>query len=235
MTCSRNGAAVCARLFPEALWVPYIDPGFTLCMDVHRRVGEHVKSHGQQPALLILENHGIFVAGNTAGEIRSTYKRVMDALRAEYKKAKVATELRITRPKQAEDAESVRQTLRSLLGEEAAFIVGGDAFDVAPGPISPDHSVYAKSYPYDGQLTREGVEGFRNRRGYWPKVFVTVAGVFAAGNSQRKAELALELARDGALVMQLAEAFGGIQFLTDAAREFIENWEVESYRQQQMK
>jgi len=33
----------------------------------------------------------------------------------------------------------------------------------------------------------------------------------------------------------LAAAFGGIQFLVDAAREFIENWEVESYRQQQMK
>ena len=35
----------------------------------------------------------------------------------------------------------------------------------------------------------------------------------------------------GAQVMQLAEAFGGIDYMSDRAREFIENWEVESYRQ----
>ncbi|MBN2641641.1 MAG: SDR family NAD(P)-dependent oxidoreductase, partial [Victivallales bacterium] len=29
---------------------------------------------------------------------------------------------------------------------------------------------------------------------------------------------------------QLTEAFGGVNYLSDAAREFIENWEVESYR-----
>ena len=44
-----------------------------------------------------------------------------------------------------------------------------------------------------------------------------------------------ELAQDGALVMQLAEAFGGINYMTDEQREFIENWEVESYRAQQVK
>ena len=43
--------------------------------------------------------------------------------------------------------------------------------------------------------------------------------------------VALELALDGAQVMQLAAAFGGIDYMTDRAREFIENWEVESYRQ----
>ena len=34
-----------------------------------------------------------------------------------------------------------------------------------------------------------------------------------------------------AQVMQLAEAFGGIDYMTDRAYEFIENWEVEYYRQ----
>jgi rhamnose utilization protein RhaD (predicted bifunctional aldolase and dehydrogenase) len=50
----------------------------------------------------------------------------------------------------------------------------------------------------------------------------------------KQASLALELAKDGALVCQLAKAFGGIQFMTDRARLFIENWEVESYRQKQV-
>jgi rhamnose utilization protein RhaD (predicted bifunctional aldolase and dehydrogenase) len=85
MTCAKNAAAVCAHLFPDALWVPYIDPGFTLCMDVRRRV------RGQR--LIILENHGIFVAGDTANEIRETYRRVLDILREEYQTAGISTEL----------------------------------------------------------------------------------------------------------------------------------------------
>mgnify|MGYP006310969763 CR=1 FL=1 len=32
MTCAKNGAAVCAELFPDALWLEYIDSGYTLCM-----------------------------------------------------------------------------------------------------------------------------------------------------------------------------------------------------------
>ncbi len=51
---------------------------------------------------------------------------------------------------------------------------------------------------------------------------------------ETKVSLALEFARDGALIMQLTEAFGGIYYLSGSAREFIENWEVESYRSEQL-
>ena len=155
LTCARQGGATCARLFPDALWVPYIDPGFTLCMDVRRRL------RGQK--LVILENHGIFVAGDTADEIRATYRRVLDALRAEYAKAGIATTL---------PTASVPAT---------------------PEPISPDHIVYGK-----------------------------------------KPNLATAMARDGALIRQLAVAFGGIQLLDRRAQAFIENWEVEAYRSKQV-
>ena len=75
---------------------------------------------------------------------------------------------------------------------------------------------------------------YEAKRGYAPKVLVVGKHVYGIGNSQKNADLALELAQDGALVMQLAEAFGGINFMTGAHREFIENWEVESYRQSQV-
>ena len=58
--------------------------------------------------------------------------------------------------------------------------------------------------------------------------------VFGIGDSETKASLALELAQDGALVTQLTEAFGGIDYLSESSREFIENWEVESYRSKQL-
>ena len=63
---------------------------------------------------------------------------------------------------------------------------------------------------------------------------VTASGVFGVGNSQKNADLALELAQDGALIVKLAQAFGGIEYLDKAAGDFIENWEVESYRRKQV-
>ncbi len=57
--------------------------------------------------------------------------------------------------------------------------------------------------------------------------------MFGVGASATAARLALELAQDGALVQQLAQAFGGLHNLDKRASDFIENWEVEAYRRQQ--
>jgi rhamnose utilization protein RhaD (predicted bifunctional aldolase and dehydrogenase) len=234
LCCSRHGAVECARLFPETLWIPYIDPGFTLCSDVRRRVAAYSRARRREPFMLMLENHGIFVLGDSVDEVRGHYRHCFETLRAEYRKAGVPTELPFRKPASQKTVTTVRQELQLLLGRDAAYVTYSPGFEVARGPLSPDHIVYAKSYPYEGALTREGLQGFREQRGYWPQVVITQAGVFGLGGSQKKAELALELAQDGALVQQLAAAFGGVQFLSEAARLFIESWEVEVYRQRQI-
>lgn len=234
MTCAKNGAEVCKRLFPDAMWVPYIDPGFTLCVDVNRRIAEFRTRNGREPDVLILENHGIFVSGNSAKEIRQHYARVLTALQDEYKKAGIPTTLRYGSPTLDEEEGEISGLLKEFLGNDAACEVASAPFAVPEGPISPDHSVYSKSFPYTGPLTKRGLELFKQKHGYAPRVIVTKVGVFGVGPTQKVAQLALELAQDGALLQQLAQAFGGIQFLSDAAREFIENWEVESYRAKQM-
>jgi rhamnose utilization protein RhaD (predicted bifunctional aldolase and dehydrogenase) len=234
MACAKRGRETCLRLFPDALWVPYADPGFTLCQAVREHVRDYTGRRGRAPALLVLENHGVFVTADAAEEIRSVYRDVMERLGREYGRAGVPTALEVAKTAAPDAVESARQALRDLLGKDAAGIAYGGIFPVPPKPVSPDHIVYAKSFPYEGALTREGLDAFRQRRGYTPMVFATPAGVFAAATSQKKADLALELAMDGALVRQLAEAFGGVQYMTDAAREFIEHWELEVYRQKQV-
>lgn len=234
MTCSKTGSVVCARLFPDALWIPYIDPGYTLCVEVRKRVREFVAETGEAPTVIFLENHGVFVTGNTADEIRATYRHVMEALRGEYSRAGVGMTLSMATPSETGAVEATRKTISGLLGADAAAIVHSVGFAVAEGPVSPDHIVYSKSFPYKGELTSAGLAAFRANHGYFPKVVITPAGVFGVSPTNKQAALALELAQDGALVCQLARAFGGIQFMTDRARLFIENWEVESYRQKQV-
>ena len=231
LTCAVEGEAACKRLWPDALWVEYIDPGYTLCMEVRKRIQNYKAANGKEPALLVLKNHGIFIAADTPEEIHALYGRVMDALKAEYAAAGISLTLDV--PQGSEEPE-VAQQIQSLFGDDAAFITSSGMFTYAPGPITPDHLVYSKAFPYLGSLDEAGAETYSTERGYAPKVIVSGDRVYGIGTSQKNADLALELAQDGALLMQLAEAFGGINYMNDAEREFIENWEVEAYRQKQV-
>jgi len=234
LVCSQRAAETVARLFPDALWVPYIDPGYTLCMGVRRHVQDYTQRRGRSPSVILLQNHGLFVTADTADAMRGLYGHVMQTLRREYEKAGIATELPNPKQAPAEAVEAMKQTLRALLGPDAIGMAYGGIFAVPPEPLSPDQIVYAKSFPYEGPLTRESVAAFRARRGYTPWVAVTPAGVFGLGTSQRKAEVAVELTLDAALVRQLTDAFGGPRYLTERDREFIEHWEAEFYRRKQM-
>jgi rhamnose utilization protein RhaD (predicted bifunctional aldolase and dehydrogenase) len=223
MTCGMEGEAAASRLFPDALWVPYIDPGFTLSMDVKARVENYRKRHGRQPEVILLENHGIFVAGDTAEEIRDAYAAVMKALRAEYARARASVNLKYLAPTLEHEIKDLAGVLSDLFDGETFAMATSAPFLTADGPLTPDHMVYAKAFPYRCGLTREGLAAFRARHGYWPRIIDTPVGVFAVRDTPSAAQLTLALARDGGLVRQLA-----------AARRFIESWEVESYRERQL-
>ena len=228
LTCSKGGEAAGKRLFPDALWVEYIDAGYTLSMELKGRIEQYTLGRGKGPKVILLKNHGIFVAADSAEEIRVLYAGVMDALKLEYEKAGVTDRLEMA---DAELAPQIEERIRQLFGADAQHVVSCGMFTCVPGPITPDHLVYARAFPFTDELTEEAAAKYKVEHGFAPKVVVGANRVFGIGATRNNAELALELAQDGAQVMQLAEAFGGIEYMTDRAREFIENWEVESYRQ----
>ena len=231
LTCATDGEAACKRLFPDALWVEYIDPGYTLCMEVRERIEEYKTTHGDEPSLLVLKNHGLFIAADSATEIRVLYARVMGVLEEAYAEAENDSPLDISSAPSSPETEA---KIQLIFGDDAAFIASCGMFAVAPGPITPDHLVYSKAFPFTDELTVEAAAQYEAQRGFLPKVVIAGERVYGIGTSQKNADLALELVQDGALVLKRTETFGGIEYMTDSAREFIENWEVESYRQKQV-
>ncbi len=234
LTCAVGGRSAAERLFPDALWVPYTDPGYTLCMAVREAIRAYRSEQGCEPALIFLENHGVFVSGDTADAVRATYARVMRMLADAYATAGIDDAVPEGPAPEAAQVAAWCGVLTEALGAEAGAVAAAGRFDVGCGPISPDHIVYAKSYPYEGVLTVDNLRAFQRVRGYAPRVVVTDSAVLGVGASDKVARLALELARDGAGVKRLARAFGGLQVLSDRSRGFIENWEVESYRAKQV-
>ncbi len=232
MTCAVDSAAACRRLFPEALWMDYVDPGFTLCMHMREAIERWRDEHGSDPSVAFLANHGVFIAGDTEEEIRALYGSVFQTLDTVYEEAGVS----LYPPD--EDAEvpgemlyEIAECFRDAFGESSPeFIVGAPPATIATGPLSPDHIVYAKSFPFIGTPRPDLLQHFARDHGYPPRVVATEDAVFGVGDTANNARLALELALDGAYVLHLTNAFGGVRYLDERSREFIDNWEVEAYR-----
>ena len=234
MTCSKNGKQICNELFPTALWQDYIDPGYTLCIQVRREIQNYAKQYGHEPEVIFLKNHGLFIAADEPQQMQAIYNEVMERLKYLYRRANISLTLPVASTPSSETVASAKQMILDAMPDNHLSVAAGGMFDYADGPISPDHIVYSKSYPFVGEPTTQGIEAFQAQYGYLPQLVVFDEMVFGVAATDKKASLALEFALDGALVKQLAQAFGGINYMTDQARLFIENWEVESYRSKQL-
>lgn len=139
-----------------------------------------------------------------------------------------------------DDSELVKAFVCSSAGKKAAL----------GGPLNPDQIVYCTSFalwfePKEKETAPELVArlqaalvAHKKSHKYEPRV-VLVAGVglFAVGDDYKSTDTARQLYLDTIQVMAGALALaanggGGILYLADAKREFIENWEVEAYRRQ---
>lgn len=82
LMCSVNAEATCKEIFPDALYIEYTDPGYTLFKKVYDRIKAYKVANGKEPQVIFLQNHGIFVGGNTTAEIEGIYSEVLGKLEA---------------------------------------------------------------------------------------------------------------------------------------------------------
>jgi NAD(P)-dependent dehydrogenase (short-subunit alcohol dehydrogenase family)/rhamnose utilization protein RhaD (predicted bifunctional aldolase and dehydrogenase) len=234
MACASGGREACARLFPDALWLNYCNPGATLAFVVKQALEEAKRSSGTQPRVIVLQNHGVFVGADSLADVQSLYTNLTETLLKAYAEAGIPPQL----PQIATDQDILMKCappLRTILGDgPARAIISTEApFAPAEGPLTPDHIVYAKSFPLCSETPAEpaATAEYEKDHGQTPGI-VCVPGkaVFCAGASLKDARARAVAARDAALVQQLTHAFGGPRFLTPEEFGFIENWEVESYR-----
>ena len=238
LMCSVNAEKVCKELFPAALYIPYTDPGYVLAAVVAEGLKKYEAEKGRQPSLIFLQNHGVFAGADSIEEMTALYDNVFKTLEDAYAKAGIATTFA---PEKA-DAETVRMfapKLRTLLGTEEAdgslsrkFVIPAGIFTPAEGALTPDHIVYAKSFAFTKEAPcKDCINAFAAEKGYKPVVVnIPGKGVFCSGSTMKEAQTAVDIAVNGAQIVALAAAFGGVRFLNDRERSFIENWEVESYR-----
>ncbi|MEA2012563.1 MAG: SDR family NAD(P)-dependent oxidoreductase, partial [Verrucomicrobiota bacterium] len=188
------------------------------------------------PKTIFLQNHGVFVGADTPCEIDEIYKDIMTKLKTfcnDFDSSILKSPLKIDSILDNRLVSETAPELRTLLSPEKQkrIILSSSYFDVAEGPLTPDHIVYSCSFPLIGSCKKTDIDNFSEKRGYLPKVVcIPQKAVFTSGTSLKDAKTSMSLAKDAAYVYQLTKAFGGARFLNEREYGFIENWEVESYR-----
>ncbi|MCF0172367.1 MAG: class II aldolase/adducin family protein, partial [Bacteroidales bacterium] len=78
LMCSVNAEAECKAIFGEdVLFIPYTDPGYVLFKKVYDEICAFRAKRGFEPKVIMLQNHGVFVGGDTAEEIDAVYGDLM--------------------------------------------------------------------------------------------------------------------------------------------------------------
>ena len=81
LMCANNAETDLKKLFGEkALYIEYTDPGYVLFKKVEDIIKGYRTKYNEEPQVIWLQNHGIFVAANDIEEIKVIYNDVLEKL-----------------------------------------------------------------------------------------------------------------------------------------------------------
>lgn len=241
LACGQKGEELAAGLLGnDALWIPLCRPGYTLGRVCFSAMAEYEKKQGCRASILLLQNHGIFVAGETVEEIDRLFARVENRLKASVRRWPDLA------PMERADAQKLWET---ALGLSAALGIPAEPLDLREGkrfcadekaagpllrPFTPDHIVYCGPFPLYVKSVEEAAEkyaAFEKEHGFPPKILLAEGvGAFAADASAGARQKAKLLLSDAMKVAVYAESFGGALPMSEELTEFILHWEAEAYR-----
>ncbi|MBR4286136.1 MAG: class II aldolase [Clostridia bacterium] len=245
VTCSNEGKIACDRLFGNrVLWIDPVKPGYTLAKICYDTLAEYKNATGNDADIVLLANHGIFVADDTVEGLGDKLFFVMDKIREE-----ITNEPDFSVGEfDGEKGRDIFNEISEVFGEDSVvtyepsalsleYAKNKESFDKIYYPFNPDQVVYCKPYPVYVEVLGEVkgiVEEYKAKNGFLPKiVFVKDCGLFGVDYSQKGSETAVALFNDAMKISVYARDFGGGKPMSPDLTDFIVNWEAESYRSKQ--
>jgi len=80
LTCAVKGKELAEKIFEGAdfgyIFMPYIDPGFTLSVKMKEAVAEYQQRTGRYPEVIFMQNHGLVVSGDEIARVKEVNEQV---------------------------------------------------------------------------------------------------------------------------------------------------------------
>ena len=248
LTCAIDGPEECQKLFGDrAVWIELTPPGYVLSVAIRDKMIEFKEQTGKDADIILLQNHGIFVAGNSSEEIDEKYEYVLAQIKEktietpDFSKVKIDDErvkLLATEIQKMNGGGEIEFTTNVKVLE---MLANQDTFAPLSSVYTPDHMVYYKRAPLfvlasddiDKQysLLNLANKEFMAKYDFKPQIVaVQGLGYFSLGDSEKAAKINGILFTDTIKIATYARSFGGPLFMAEQMVDFIANWEVEAYR-----
>jgi len=252
--CAQNAEADLKKLFgAKSVYIEYTDPGYVLFKKVEDAIKSYrTKNSQEEPAIIWLQNHGIFVGANSIEEIKVIYDGILATLDKGVAQS-LTPAIPVGERTTCSCTELLVPGIRMMLSTEGlkTLKVRKNAFvkhfydnpenqAKIARPFTPDAIVYCKSnYIFLNDEEPEAVlaqaekaiPAFMAKFGYQPKIFLIKGiGLVAAGDNAAQCDILLDVFEDAMKIAYLAESFGGAHPMTPSQIDFIDHWEVENYR-----
>jgi len=85
LCCSKEGQKLVGKIFAgrpcACLWIPYVNPGFSLTLKIKNAIEESIKKGGAYPQVLFMENHGLIVHSEDWEDCIALHSEVNDRIK----------------------------------------------------------------------------------------------------------------------------------------------------------
>jgi len=156
LTCSINAEKYIMQLFgDDALYIPYTDPGYTLFVRIRNLLLNWRETHKQDPKIIFLQNHGVFVSADSTNEIREIYDHIETVISKHISIMHDMSESQVP-----DNITDILPALRMLFSEDSIkvcqirnnslakhFTSDKKSFNKISLPFTPDQIVYCKARP----------------------------------------------------------------------------------------
>jgi ribulose-5-phosphate 4-epimerase/fuculose-1-phosphate aldolase len=99
LCCTENGKEIVQKAFKDkdyaTAWIPYINPGFFLTLEINKAINESLENSGKFPQAIFMENHGLVVTSVDAADcielhddVNETIKKYL-GIQEEYPEVKI--------------------------------------------------------------------------------------------------------------------------------------------------
>ena len=167
LTCGKGAQTLCEQLLgKDVLWIDICKPGYTLARICYEKMNAYKAEFGKDVQVLLLQNHGIFVAANTVEEIGVLFDGVISKLE---KQVKRTADVSGPYPLFVENVEQAKDVLDAFMKEHdkeprlilvqgvGAFIMEDDKAKAAKAQLLVKDAiklaVYAESFGGALQMT----------------------------------------------------------------------------------
>ncbi len=227
LTCSKGGRDLAFKLLgDEIIWIDNEETGRSLSEKVEDAMTEFKAKNGKDAQVILLQNHGIFVAGNSTEEIDALYDKIVLALK---KDAPDFSAVEFDTDKAVMLAPAIRMLALPVVTFAcnktiACFVESKEAFEAVSSAFTFEQIVYCNAEPLfieksddiekQYEILVSAINTYKDTYGCNPKIIaVEGLGVFAAGVSKEDADTAMRLFTDAMKIALYAKSFGGHSFI----------------------